>query len=299
MRDVTIRFNDFQDEIFRSVRNTEFCDVTLLGDDRIPVMAHRMILASSSSFFRNLFESQVQSEIVIHVDGMSNEDLQIFLYVIYNRTSEWVNLNITRVREISKQLCVDFLSEKYCTEKTKRSVKSVVVKEEYFDQQTVNTKLKIFDQQPHDGTGTISGQAEVDDFDAELFEKCVEDFEQEKVAQLIEVHLPDIDVLPSDPSRRRMEVKRPNPKAPGKWIHNAYWSEEQELRINDCMDRMTEFRDGVFLCKVCRKTKSKRTHMSVHLELHLPDLKYFCDHCGEVKRTSNALRKHIKSSHKQ
>lgn len=299
MRDVIIRFNDFQEEIFQSVRSTEFCDVTLLGDDRIPVMAHRMILASSSSFFRNLFESHGQSEIVIHVDGMSNEDLQTFLYVIYNRTSEWVNLNITRVREISKQLCLDFLPEKYCTEKTKRSVKSLVVKEEYFDQQVVNKKLKIFDQQPHHGTGTTSGQAEVEDFDAELFKKCVEDFEQEKVAQLIEVHQPVIHELLPDPSRRRMEVKGPHPKAPGKWIHNAYWSEEQELMINNCMDRMTELRDGVYLCQVCQKTKAKRTHMSVHLELHLPDLKYFCDHCGEVKRTSNALRKHIKSSHKK
>ena len=197
------------------------------------------------------------------------------------------------------------------------------------------TSTKPFEQQLDTATETKFGEVELEDFDPELFEKCVENLKKEEeivplksvmqkpiiahpevasdpgwtVTEVPEVasqpgwRVTEVHEVVSQPGRSVTEVPshfsppRWRPRS-SKWIRNSYWSEEQEEMINTSMDTLAEIQsNGTYLCKVCYQTKSKRTHMSCHLETHLPNLQYICKFCGEIKRTSNAYRKHIISFH--
>ena len=347
MEDVLVKLQDFHEEFFNSLRREEFCDVTLLGDDKIPVLAHKMILASSSSFFRKLFEAQGQSEVVIHVDGLSAEDLQTVLHVMYHKNTDWKNVDIARVLKLSKYLHLDFMSEVrtesfisppapvWKETKVTLSPKLNYLKFPDYETTKIVTSTKPFEQQLDTATETKFGEVELEDFDPELFEKCVENLKKEEeivplesVMQKPIIAHPEVASDPgwtvtevpevaSDPGWRVTEVPKVVPQPgrrvtevpshfsppsrrprPSKWIRNSYWSEEQEEMINTSMDTLAEIQsNGTYLCKVCYQTKSKRTHMSCHLETHLPNLQYICKFCGEIKRTSNAYRKHIISFH--
>jgi len=308
MEEVQIRFNDFHDEIFKSFKREEFCDVTLLGDDKIPVSAHKFLLASSSSFFRNLFESHQGPETWIHVEGLNHLDIQTLLYVIYNRNTNWENVDLTRVVKISKYLYIDFKPEPEIEDASFPFETPPPVDTNYAEEtKESEVKIKILNiidvgttsNDTNEETVKVeqkSVETELEDFDAELFEMCVESFQLESSVDPMNVQ-PVIDDPRHHPTVGRSTKKiRMVPKSPG-WTHNAYWSNEQELLINKSMETMVTFQDGVYLCKVCKKTKNKRSHISSHLELHLPSLQFICDNCGDIKHTSNALRKHVNSFH--
>ena len=165
MEEITVRFNNFNDEIFKSIGREEFCDVTLVGDDKIPVKAHKFILASSSIFFRDLFENHQQSEAVVQVEGTNNQDIQDFLYVIYNRNTQGRNVDISRVLQISKYLHIDFLPEVVSIPEEKHNPPDENHTQKSCLAQFPKVEVHYID---------IESTKELEDFDAELFEKCIE-----------------------------------------------------------------------------------------------------------------------------
>ena len=306
---------DFPVKMFPSLRTAELCDVTLLGDDKLPVFAHRIVLASTSSFFRRLLSSHQQSEVVIHVEGLTQQDIETLLRFIYRDGTEWKNGDMTRILNISEYLFMDFMEEKTDDSFLPRSQdslnqidkKNVILSEEF--------ELKYFKKEPShypQQAGVteeelVGGRkpplgSDLEDFDPELFEKCVENFEQQilpvrPVSASEDQRLPLVrqEMKRMDDGGERYRRKRA--KAGEKWIYNTYWSHEQELMINNSLETLVEEQVGGLLCKVCGQTKRRRTHMSAHLEIHLK-LQYVCQYCGEVKRTSNAFRKHVNETHK-
>ena len=311
---------DFPLEMFQSVRTEELCDVTLLGDDKLPVLAHRIMLASTSSFFRKLLSSQAQSEVVIHVEGLTRPDIETLLGFIYRdgtTATEGTNEDLARILDISKYLYMDFMEEKRegtslpgpqdSQDRNSKIEKKNVLLSEDFEMSYFKTERPDYAHIAEDTEGEeeleegetkpVMG-SDLEDFDPELFEKCVENFEQQIPVVATENLLPHVRL-----EMKRMEdggerYRRKRAKAGDKWIYNTYWSHEQELMINNSLETMVEEQDGRLMCKVCGRTKKRRTHMSAHLEIHLDSLKYICQYCGEVKRTSNAFRKHVNESHK-
>ena len=304
---------DFPVKMFPSLRTAELCDVTLLGDDKVPVFAHRIMLASTSSFFRNLLSSHQQSEVVIHVEGLTQSDIETLLCFVYrdDTNTNWKNVDTNRIRNISKYLFMDFIEEKEDKgflpgpqdSLDKIDKKNVLLSEEfqmtYFKRERPENKKEL-EEETKSPLG--SDRSDLEDFDPELFEKCVENFEQQilpirPVSGGEEFKLPLV-----RKEMKRMEeggerYRRKRAKAGERWIYNTYWSHEQELLINNSLETMVEEHAGGLLCKFCGRTKRRRTHMSAHLEIHL-SLKYVCQYCGEVKQTSNAFRKHMNESHK-
>ena len=307
---------DFPVENFQTVRTAELCDVTLLGDDKVPVLAHRIMLASTSSFFRKLLSSHQQSEVVIHVEGLTQPDIETLLCYLYRdgTNTEWKNGDMTRILEISKYLFIDFMEEKKDESsnsqdsqerKPKSEKKNVLLSDHDYEFSYFKTERPDYTQTTEDAEEEPEAEpkpvlgSDLGDFDPELFEKCVENFEQQiPVSASEDLRLPHV----SQEMKRMEDVgeryRRKRAKAGDKWIYNTYWSHEQELMINNSLETLVEEQPGGLMCKVCGRTKKRRTHMSAHLEIHLDSLRYICQYCGEVKRTSNAFRKHVNESHK-
>ena len=304
---------NFPSLMLQSARTLELCDVTLLGDDQVPVLAHRIMLASTSSFFRELLSSHQQSEVVIHVEGLTQPDIEALLSYIYRdgTNTEWKNVDTTRILEISKYLFMDFMEEKKDPRshdsqdrKHKSEKKNLLLSDDY-ELSYFKTERTDYTQTTGDIEEEIEGEtkavmgSDLGDFDPELFEKCVENFEQQiplSASEKLRLPLVSLEMKRMEEGGERYRRKRA--KAGDKWIYNTYWSHEQELMINNSLETMVEEQQGGLMCKVCGRIKKRRTHMSAHLEIHLDSLRYICQYCGEVKRTSNAFRKHMNESHK-
>lgn len=83
-----LQWNDFQQNLssaFRDLReDKEFTDVTLACEDGQQVESHKVVLMSSSPFFRNLLQRNKHPHPLIYMRGVKSEDLVAmtdFLYI--------------------------------------------------------------------------------------------------------------------------------------------------------------------------------------------------------------------------
>ena len=85
---LSLKWNDFLPNVsntFRRLRTTEdFFDVTLVSDDQQQVSAHKVVLASSSEYFKNILTSNKHSHPMLCLSGVNQEDLKNILDYVYN-----------------------------------------------------------------------------------------------------------------------------------------------------------------------------------------------------------------------
>ena len=81
-----VHFQKNTNEMLKIMRGMEeFCDVTLISDDDKRVRAHKIVLASSSTIFRDLFQSDEEEDgyQVIHIKGVQSGFLTSMIDLIY------------------------------------------------------------------------------------------------------------------------------------------------------------------------------------------------------------------------
>ena len=83
-----LKWNDFQTNVsttFRKLRTADhFYDVTLVSDDQQQVSAHKVVLASSSEYFKNILTSNKHDHPLLCLNGVKNVDLKNILDFLYN-----------------------------------------------------------------------------------------------------------------------------------------------------------------------------------------------------------------------
>ena len=82
-----LNWSNFQDQAtstFRELRQCpDFSDVTLACEDGGEVMCHKVVLASSSLFFKRFFERQKHPHPLIYMRGLTKDCLEALLDFIY------------------------------------------------------------------------------------------------------------------------------------------------------------------------------------------------------------------------
>merc|ERR1712204_146022 len=82
-----LKGNDFQENAisaFGTLReDREFADVTLACKDGLQVVAHKVILASSSPFFLNILSRNKHPHPLIYTKGLKSEDLVAMVDFLY------------------------------------------------------------------------------------------------------------------------------------------------------------------------------------------------------------------------
>ena len=83
-----LKWNDFQTNVsntFRKLRKSDhFYDVTLVSDDQQQVSAHKVVLASSSEYFKNILTSNKHTHPMLCLNGVNAADLKNILDFLYN-----------------------------------------------------------------------------------------------------------------------------------------------------------------------------------------------------------------------
>ena len=118
MEKYSLKWDNFQNNIsksFQKLRNEEdFFDVTLVGDDGTHVMAHKLLLASSSEYFKNVFiyskKYFQQSHALICLEGLQQNDLNNILEYIYQGEVQIHQQDFDRFLAIAQRLKLEGLT---------------------------------------------------------------------------------------------------------------------------------------------------------------------------------------------
>ena len=82
-----LKWNDFQEDLnsaFGVLRNDQdFADVTLACEDGTQIMAHKVVLASSSPFFMEILKRNKHSHPMIYMRGLKSDDLVAMVDFLY------------------------------------------------------------------------------------------------------------------------------------------------------------------------------------------------------------------------
>ena len=82
-----LKWNDFQENLnsaFGVLRNDQdFADVTLACEDGTQIMAHKVVLASSSPFFMEILKKNKHSHPMIYMRGVKSDDLVAMVDFLY------------------------------------------------------------------------------------------------------------------------------------------------------------------------------------------------------------------------
>ena len=78
-----LKWNDFQTNVtnsFKHLRKSDdFYDVTLVSDDKQQVSAHKIVLASSSEYFKDVLKNNKHSHPMLCLNGVNSQELNSIL----------------------------------------------------------------------------------------------------------------------------------------------------------------------------------------------------------------------------
>ena len=110
-----LQWNDFQENIssaFKDLRDDkEFTDVTLACEDGQQVEAHKVVLISSSPFFKNLLQRNKHPHPLVYMRGMKSEDLVALIDFLYNGEANLFQENLDSFLAIANELQLKGLYE--------------------------------------------------------------------------------------------------------------------------------------------------------------------------------------------
>ena len=117
MEKFSLKWDAFQSNVsksFQKLRNEkDFFDVTLVGEDGTHVLAHKLLLASSSEYLKNIFiYSKMyfqQSHALICLEGLQQDDLNNILDYIYHGEVQMHQQDLDRFLEIAQRLKLEGL----------------------------------------------------------------------------------------------------------------------------------------------------------------------------------------------
>jgi len=113
---LSLQWNEFQMNQVDSYRRmrlaTDFSDVTLACEDGRQIYAHRVILASSSSFFQGVLTKLMHSHPLIFLRGVPHSQLSAIVDFIYLGQAEVQQKDLDAFLEVARGLGVKGLTEK-------------------------------------------------------------------------------------------------------------------------------------------------------------------------------------------
>ena len=108
---VYLNWEDFKTNIaisFRSFRQEDkLNDVTLIGDDNIPIYAHKLVLSSSSGYFKDIFIKNNHPHPILCLVGVNSQEVNNILDYIYYGEVQIHQDNLDLFLEVAKKLRVE------------------------------------------------------------------------------------------------------------------------------------------------------------------------------------------------
>jgi hypothetical protein len=106
------QFVELSQNVFSDLQNdNDFLDVTLVCNGDKQIQAHKVVLASFSSFFKSLLRNNPHQHPLIYPKGLEMEDLQAIITFIYTGEVTVSEESLDNILEISRDLEIKGLFE--------------------------------------------------------------------------------------------------------------------------------------------------------------------------------------------
>ena len=272
-----VQWNEFQSVIgsaFADLReDKDFTDVTLVCEDGKQIEVHKLVLVSSSPFFKDLLKRNKHPHPLINIRGVKIENLMAMLEFFYFGEANVYQENFDTFLALADELRL-------------KGLNGPVPGKQYED--TGNRRLGRQGQQPEDTEnrrqgGQYSGQ------------------------RIVEKSLSSLN---SSNTFARAGEERPSRSLPQNYAL-ALNDDDHLKQLNDEIDTMItstqqdvtskngQYYGKLWLCKVCGK-EGLRTTIRNHVEAkHITGVTHTCKICGKVVKTKNTLAWHMSRIHRK
>ena len=305
--------------------NNEFTDVTLATEDNGQIQAHKVILSSSSPFFRKLLCRNPHQNLLIYLKGVQLRDLESVLQYIYKGSCEVLNENIEDFIRTGRDLHVEGLVEKggeveeqaldegsvnENSEFHEPVIKDEIVSEVFEDlnndseENDLDTKnlpkhstlklnvlgTKLIEYEQSDGVNAILHTEE-----EQIVDRQWDSQEQEGIL----IKCDQCEYIP----KGNVSVRRINLKQHKEAIHqgtkydcnHCEYKAGYKTNLREHMLRMHETRK--FKCDQCDYKASLYYRLKQHIESQHAGLRYKCEECDYKVGRKDTLAKHFNKNH--
>ena len=115
MEKFSLKWNDYQSNVTKTFgslrRESDFYDVTLVSDDEQLVSAHKVVLSSSSEFFKNILKKTKENKNpLIFLSGVESKNLNLILDYIYQGEVQIFQDDLDSFLAVAQQLKIEGLT---------------------------------------------------------------------------------------------------------------------------------------------------------------------------------------------
>ena len=245
-----------------------FSDVTLVCGDGKQIKAHRVILSSCSSFFKEVLIQNHHQHLLLYLKGVDIEDMKYLMKFIYTGEVEVPNEGLTRFLDSANDLQIDGLLQKYSNNQQKAEKRKISAEKNWFNK--IPTQIKL------DSTYNID-QDDQDSKDDQHDQDAKDDQDVQDVQDDQNVHL------------------NSDKYSPGINMNEYAGIQTDYNELNTKINAIMENVHGVWTCFACGKTAKDQSRLTIHIEgLHVEGFSHPCTGCGKMFSTRKSEAKHIR-----
>ena len=287
---------------YAGLRETpDFSDVTLVSADGKQINAHKVILATASSFFFNILNANKHPHPLIFMKGLEWTDLSDIIDFIYHGEVNVMRHNLTQFLEIANEIQLKGLSRGSYTENNEK--KHIEEHETYTGEKLCQEK-----KETHDLTNLKEDETNIESIKSEndTFSKNTEAQQIDLTNSFPCIHCPNRYKLKDS---LNMHIWRKHKKNKNMMDEEYAFEHNQISQSSDLIednsgtlattDDMLVFIDGIWKCVVCNKKSNgkRKWDMIAHVETHMEGLSYQCKFCPTIARSRGARNSHVYRKH--
>ena len=238
------------------------CDVTLATDDGHQVPAHKTILSAGSQYFDDVFRENDYSDIIVYLKGINKIDLEPITDFIYSGEANVKHENVKNFFTTALELRV-------------RGIDGI----------TEGNANEGMDKIDHCKPSMKCNDIVKENSNNNPLSKISETWEEVSNTFSFE------DSDSSMPNIIKKEKVDKNIKVP--------FSLDINFELDSQLSEMMTFYEGLWKCKICGKTSTKKQQIARHVEVHIEGLSHSCNLCGNQFSTRQYLAQHMSTIHSE
>lgn len=300
----SLKWNDFENNISRAFCDLrdekEFFDITLVcGESQEQVSAHKVVLAASSQFFRNILRRNPHQHPLLYLKGVKHKELVSILNFIYKGSVNIAQEELSSFLAVAEELKVKGLTQSQ-SQSQSNSNKNIHRPE----------KTSPVTSDVSGGGGGSSNVVNSNISRAQPSSLPVEDddimeclpIKHEAAASLGKQetdNAQDIEATEAnDDEHFAIRSEYNDQYLSPQLLDNPATDQDFVTEIQSKMFRVSGESSAVWQCSECSYSSKVKCNMTQHIEArHIQHAGYYCFICNKTSPSKNAFRMHNKRNH--
>ena len=260
-----LKWNDFQSNWNQSLsdlrKDTDFADVTLISDDKMKFLAHKILLSSCSNTFKMILKENSNSKSLLYLGGVSSVNLRYLLDYIYHGEVNLYQKQLDSFLEIAQNL----------------EIEGLIGQESMAQDHETSYENK-------------EEQGELIDFSEPDAKQIRGLNENDKVIQRTQNARPTTsDVAKIDVTRNVVDL---NSRYECEPCQKTFSQHHNLTRHNQSVHKGVKY-----ACDQCNNQFTQKSSLSAHIQSKHEGIKYVCNQCDYQTGYQSDLTVHIQSKH--